>query len=179
MRNRKKLLNQKCKSFTRKINRKSFTREPVPPVGGTVQGYALPEWNPEGQEAAAIRRRSFTLIELMLVVIIVGVLAAMVMPRLVGRSEQARIAVAKADVDSNLATILDLYEMDVGRYPNALSDLKIDPGVAGWKGPYLKKSSKDPWGREYEYSLEASEGKDYKLCSKGQDEAQTDDDICN
>ena len=125
------------------------------------------------------KRQSFTLIELMLVVIIIGVLAAMVMPRLVGRSEQVRVAAAKADIDSNLATVLDLYEMDVGHYPNALSELRTDPGVVGWKGPYLKKPAKDPWGREYEYSLEATEEKDYKLCSKGLDEVKTEDDICN
>lgn len=129
--------------------------------------------------AERINRKSFTLIELMLVVIIIGVLAAMVMPRLVGRSEQARTAAAKADIDSNLATALDLYEMDVGHYPNALSELRTNPGVVGWKGPYLKKAPKDPWGREYEYSLEASEDKDYKLCSKGLDEVKTEDDICN
>jgi len=110
----------------------------------------------------------------MLVVIIIGVLAAMVMPRLVGRSEQARVAAAKADINSNIALGLDLYEMDNGTYPASLSDLMKKEG----KGPYLKKEPKDPWGRAYKYEV-SSDGKDYKLCSQGQDENKSEDDICN
>jgi general secretion pathway protein G len=119
----------------------------------------------------------FTLIELMLVVIIIGVLAAMVMPRLVGRTEEAKIAAARADIDSHISTALDLYEMDVGRYPNDLKDLRTDPGKEGWKGPYLKKEPLDPWKRTYEYT--SADGKSYKLCSKGPDESKPEDDICS
>ena len=124
-------------------------------------------------------RRGFTLIEIMLVVIIIGVLVAMVAPRLVGRSEQARAAAAKADINANLATALDLYEVDVGHYPDELTELRKDPGVTGWKGPYLKKDPKDPWGRDYEYTSQQTDENDYKLCSKGPDEVKTEDDICN
>ena len=125
-------------------------------------------------------KEAFTLIELMLVVIIIGVLAAMVMPRLVGRSEQARIAAAKADI-SNIGLAMDMFEMDIGHYPDKLEDLLTNPGSGEkWKGPYLKKEPKDPWGKPYKYEPAASgEGKDYKVCSSGPSEDKTEDDICN
>lgn len=127
-----------------------------------------------------MNKKAFTLIELMLVVIIIGILAAMVMPRLVGRSEQARSATARADINSNIALALDMFEMDIGHYPDKLDDLRTNPGLGDiWKGPYLKKEAKDPWARPYRYERISSGSKDYKLCSSGPDEAKTEDDICN
>jgi general secretion pathway protein G len=127
-----------------------------------------------------IGRKAFTLVELMLVVIIIGVLVAMVMPRLAGRTEQARQAAAKADIEANIGSALDLYEIDNGSYPENLDALIQKPQDApGWKGPYLKKRPVDPWGNPYTYKYPGAHG-DYDLSSHGKNGVEGgDDDITN
>ncbi|OIO32983.1 MAG: type II secretion system protein GspG [Candidatus Omnitrophica bacterium CG1_02_40_15] len=129
-------------------------------------------------------KNGFTLIELMLVVIIIGVLVSMVVPRLAGRSEEARIAAAKADIRSNISVALDLFELDNGKYPTTeegLSALRTKPGSASnWKGPYLKKEPVDPWGKKYAYRSPGEHNPDYDLYSYGSDGAEGgSDDITN
>lgn len=124
----------------------------------------------------------FTLIEIMLVVIILGILAAMVVPRLTGRSDEARRSVAKTDIESNLALAIDLFEVDTGEFPSSLDDLIREPsGGTNWKGPYLKKKPVDPWGRAYAYRFPGEHNEDsYDLFSTGKDGAEGgDDDVTN
>ena len=126
----------------------------------------------------------FTLIELMLVVIIIGILSAMVVPRLAGRSEQARIQAAKTDINSSIPLALDLYEMDLGHYPESLDYLRTRPGVVdaqSWHGPYLKKKPLDPWGKTYIYKVPGEHNADsYDLSSMGTDgKPDTADDLVN
>ncbi len=127
-------------------------------------------------------RKGFTLVELMLVVIIISVLVAMAMPRLAGRSEEARIAAASADIFSNISTALDLYELDNGSYPDSLDALRAKPtDMVNWKGPYLKKRPLDPWQRAYKYKSPGTHNsEDYDLYSLGPDGQEgTADDITN
>jgi general secretion pathway protein G len=126
----------------------------------------------------------FTLIELMLVVIIIGTLVAMVMPRLTGRGEQARVAAAKADIQSNIATALKLYELDNGSFPSSdegLNALLSKSGSAiNWNGPYLERRPIDPWGREYKYKCPGEHRTvDYDLYSLGKDGTESADDVKN
>jgi general secretion pathway protein G len=126
----------------------------------------------------------FTLIELMLVVIIIGTLVAMVMPRLTGRGEQARVAAAKADIQSNIATALKLYELDNGSFPSSdegLNALLSKSGSAiNWNGPYLERKPVDPWGREYKYKCPGEHRTvDYDLYSLGKDGTESADDVKN
>ena len=104
------------------------------------------------------RTEGFTLIELLLVVVIIGILAAIVVPRLVGRSDEARITAAKGDL-SSITKVLGAYEVDNGKYPTTaqtLNSLLVKPSAApepkNWKGPYLQNMTevpKDPWGNPY------------------------------
>jgi len=137
-----------------------------------------------------MRNKGFTLVEIMLVVIIIGVLIAMVVPNLAGRGEQARRAAAKADIESNLSTALDLYEMDNGRYPTTEQGLisllekpTSTPVPPNWSGPYLKKKKipQDPWGHDYSYRSPGTQNKeDYDLFSFGPDGVEGgSDDITN
>jgi len=127
-------------------------------------------------------KKAFTLIELMLVVIIIGILSAMVVPRLAGRSEQARVQAAKTDINSSLPLSLDLYEMDMGSFPESLEDLRTRPSSSeNWRGPYLKRKPVDPWSRPYLYKFPGEHNQDgYDLYSSGKDgQPDTSDDVVN
>lgn len=126
-------------------------------------------------EFAAIRSAGFTLIEIMIVVIILGVLAALVVPNIMGRPDEARVAAAKADLRS-VANALDLYRLDNFSYPSTdqgLEALVVQPSgvpeARNWNPEgYLNKVPKDPWGTEYQYLSPGSQGK-FDLYSLGAD----------
>ena len=128
----------------------------------------------------------FTLVEIMLVVIIIAALSAMVIPRLTGRSEKAKEAVAKADIEAHLATALKLYELDNGNFPTTSQGLKAllekptaSPAPPNWSGPYIEREPIDPWGRAYLYASPGQHRSDYDLYSKGKEEKKEEDDIVN
>lgn len=133
--------------------------------------------------------KGFTLIEIMLVVIIIGVLTAMIVPNIAGRGEQARKVAAQADIESNLSAALDLYKLDNSAFPTTeqgLSALVKAPTAAPlpgkWNGPYLKKKKliQDPWGHDYVYVSPGTHNKDgYDLSSLGPDGIESPDDITN
>ncbi len=103
-------------------------------------------------------QRGFTLIEIMVVVVIMGILAALVVPKLMGRADDARITAAKQDI-STLMSALKLYKLDNQRYPTTEQGLQAlvakptsGPAANGWKnGGYIDKLPKDPWGNQYQY----------------------------
>ena len=114
----------------------------------------------------------FTLVELLVVMIIIGLLAALVGPRMFGKVDRARQQSAKAQIEL-FSTSLDAYRLDVGSYPTTeqgLEALRVaPPNVTGWDGPYLPKEiPMDPWGRPYVYKSPGDHG-DFDILSLGQD----------
>jgi general secretion pathway protein G len=112
------------------------------------------------------------LVELLVVIIILGLLAGLVGPRLFGRVGQSKQAAARAQVEL-LGAGLDQYRLDVGAYPTSSQGLEAvvkNPGVGNWSGPYLKKGvPKDPWGNAYQYKSPGDGGRDYDIISYGAD----------
>jgi general secretion pathway protein G len=99
-------------------------------------------------------RLGFTLVELLLVLVILAVLAAVVVPKFVNRPEQAKQTAAKADA-TMIENQLEQFSVDVGRYPTPEEGLAVlvdGEALKGWKGPYLKDLPKDPWGHPYLYA---------------------------
>lgn len=114
-----------------------------------MQASNFPSKNPR-------RPHGFTLIELMVVLVIMGVLAALIVPNIIGRTDEARVTAAKTDI-ATIMQALKLYKLDNGFYPSqaqGLQALVVKPSTppvpSNWK-PYLEKLPNDPWGRPYQY----------------------------
>jgi len=117
----------------------------------------------------------FTLVELMVVMLILAILAALVIPRLIGHTEEAKRAAARTDVET-FSAALTMFRLQCGRYPTTeegLEALRTAPSDVQdkWRGPYTEKSiPNDPWGNQYHYTYPGNGGKDtFEVISYGKD----------
>ena len=119
-----------------------------------------------------LRDGGFTLIELMIVIVILGLLATIIMPRILDRPEQARRMKAKVDI-RNIQSALALFKTDTGRFPTTSEGLEVlvsNPGVKGYNADsYLDKTPSDPWSNKYIYISPGVHSRDYDLKSYGKD----------
>ncbi len=124
------------------------------------------------------REQGFTLIEILIVVVIIGLIAALITPNLMSRFERSKEEIAKTQVEM-LSSAAQAFMIDMHRYPNNLEEL-INSADPAWRGPYLSKRTipKDPWGREYQYKCPGDHGP-FDLYSLGPDESLGEKSITN
>jgi general secretion pathway protein G len=136
----------------------------------------------------AYKEKGFTLVELLLVITIISVLMAVVVPRFVGRSNDARIAAAKQTIVGSFGLAISVFEQDIGRYPNSEEGLQVllqGSQIKNWRGPYLQSATVplDPWGYEYRYSYPSTLTNSeylYDIVSPGSDGVYgNEDDVTN
>ncbi len=119
------------------------------------------------EESFMKKNQGFTLIELMIVVVIIGLLASLVAPEMFGKVGSTKRKTAATQMNM-FQTSLDTYRLDLGTYPNSLNEL-VKSDKAGWDGPYLPKSVPlDPWGNPYHYELRQGGGS-FELLAYGSD----------
>ena len=117
------------------------------------------------------RHAAFTLVELVIVIVILGILAVIILPRFIGRTEDARLAGAQTQIET-FKNALVLYNADTGEFPAGLDALVANPGGGKWKGPYLSNANKvpmDPWDHPYVYKHPGDGGHDFDIISAGPD----------
>ena len=130
---------------------------------------------PRKVNRARARAAGFTLIEIMVVVIIIGLLAAVIVPNVIDKVDQARVSKAKQDIQA-IDTALTMFRLDNSKYPTteqglqALVTQPTDPTIRHWRpGGYLPRMSKDPWGNDYQYINPGQHSKDYDVFTLGAD----------
>lgn len=117
----------------------------------------------------------FTLVELLIVIVIIGLLGSLVAPQMFGKIGSSKQSTAKAQMQM-FETALDTYYLDVGEYPKSLQSLKSS-NASGWDGPYIKKDVPlDPWGNQYVLTVPGPSGENYVISSYGKDGQQGGDD---
>lgn len=153
-----------------------------------VARYRRPAETKTQREAGAQREAGFTLLEILVVIVIIGLLIGLVAPAALRQLSGARVSVAKQSIE-RLESVLDMYKLDVGSYPStsdglqALVDKPTD--ADNWNGPYVKADNGllDPWRHPYVYRAPSQRsGHDYDICSLGpnaQSGASSDNMICN
>lgn len=112
-------------------------------------------------------REGFTLIEVLLVVVIIGILVGVAVPKLSGRVREAQVSGTRQTIRA-VGVALDVYEVDNGTYPSSLQNLLTSSGESNWNGPYIKdaRMPKDAWGNVLQFSIQAN---GYKIVSGGPD----------